>query len=64
VMTDNGVAGAGETNCPPGAAVQAGSLAYTGAGNDATMSLLGGALTAGGLVCLIMARKRRAGRQH
>jgi hypothetical protein len=64
VMIDNGVAGAGETNCPPGAAVQAGSLAYTGAGNDATMSLLGGALTAGGLVCLIMARKRRAGRQH
>jgi hypothetical protein len=51
-------------NCPPGAAVQGGSLAYTGGGNDATMSLLGGALTAGGAVFLLMPRKRRPARTH
>jgi LPXTG-motif cell wall-anchored protein len=51
-------------NCPPGAAVQGGSLAYTGGGNDATLSLLGGALTAGGAVFLLMSRKRRPARTH
>jgi hypothetical protein len=58
-------------NCPPGAGLggesagssgggaAAGGLAYTGSGNDPLMSLLGGALTAAGLTCLIMARGRR-----
>lgn len=63
VTNGNGIGGE-SANCPPGSGVQGGSLAYTGSGNDALMSLLGGALTAGGLVCLIMARKPRGARQH
>lgn len=50
-------------NCPPGSAVQGGSLAYTGSG-DPTMAMIGGALVAGGAVCLLMGRKRRAVRAH
>jgi hypothetical protein len=58
------------TNCPPGSGIQGasgaqgGSLAFTGSGNDPLMSLIGGALTAAGLTCLIMARKRRGARAH
>ncbi|HEV7194097.1 MAG TPA: hypothetical protein VGN35_12935 [Jatrophihabitantaceae bacterium] len=48
---------AGGGNGAGGAA--AAGLAYTGAGNDPLMSLLGGALTAAGMTCLIMARRRR-----
>lgn len=53
-----------KVNCPPGSAVQGGSLAFTGGGNDAMMSLIGGALAAGGAVCLLMSRKRREPRTH
>ena len=56
-------------NCPPGAGIEGGSaqlggtLAFTGSGgNDAMMSMLGGALTAGGFLCLLMSRQRRGAR--
>ena len=59
----SGGAGAAAANAG-GAGTLSGSLAYTGQGDDPIMSLLGGAMTAAGLTCLIMARRRWGTRRN